>query len=89
MAGVVVELAGDRVPDGLGVTVTVTVGAGRGRTETLGLCRGTCTTTPTTPRAVKLTYGRTVAFWVSDPALPLTEMIVPTGTPGTSGWSPR
>jgi hypothetical protein len=70
------------------VVVTVTVGTGRGRIETRGLRGGTCTTTPTTPRAVKFTNGRTSAVWVSDPALPTTEVIVPTGTPGTSGRSP-
>src|SRR5580700_3987158 len=74
--------------DGLGVTVIVTVGAGRGRIEVLGLCLGTWTTTPTTPRAVKSTNGRTSAVWVSDPGLEWTETTVPTGTPGTSGWSP-
>ena len=42
---------------------------------------------PTTPRAVKLTNGRTSAVWVSQPALLWTETTVPTGTPGTSGWS--
>ena len=55
--------------DALGVTVTVTVGAGRGRIETLGLCLGTWTTTPTTPSVVKLTNGRTSAVWVSEPEL--------------------
>ena len=63
-------------------------GAGRGRIEILAPCRGTCTTTPTTPREVKLTAGRTNAVWVSAPALSLTETIVPTGTPGTWGLSP-
>ena len=59
----------------LGVAVTVTVGAGRGRIEVRGLCRGVCTTTPTTPREVKLTAGRTSAVWVSAPALPLTDTV--------------
>ena len=86
--GTEAELAGDTVPGGLGVTVTVTVGAGRGRIEILALCRGTWTTTPTTPREVKLTAGRTIAVWVSAPALEFTETIVPTGTPGTWGLSP-
>jgi hypothetical protein len=55
--------------------------------EFRGLCRGACTTTPTTPREVKFTAGRTIAVWVSAPALPLTDTMVPTGTPGTWGWS--
>jgi hypothetical protein len=84
----VAEEDGDTVPGGLGVAVTVTVGAGRGRIEILAPCRGTCTTTPTTPREVKLTAGRTIAVWVSAPALLLTETIVPTGTPGTWGLLP-
>ena len=79
----VAELAGDTVPGGLGVTVTVTVGTGLGRIEILELWRGTCTTTPTTPSEVKLTAGRTIAVWVSPPALEFTDTIVPTGTPGT------
>ena len=87
-AGGVAEPDGDTVPGGLGVAVTVTVGTGRGKIEILGLCRGTWTTTPTTPRAVKLTAGRTIAVWVSAPAFLLTETIVPTGTPGTWGLSP-
>ncbi len=88
VAGAVAELAGETVPGGLGVTVTVTVGTGRGRIEILALCRGSWTTTPTTPREVKLTAGRTIAVWVSAPALRFTETIVPTGTPGTWGLSP-
>ena len=35
-------------------------------------------TTPTTPREVKLTAGRTIAVWVSAPA------VFPTTTPWTS-----
>ena len=88
VAGAVAELDGDTVPGGPGVAVTVTVGTGCGRTAILGLCRGTWTTTPTTPREVKVTAGRTIAVWVSAPALEFTETIVPTGTPGTWGLSP-
>ena len=70
---------------GGGVVVMVTVGAGRGRIEIPAPCLGTATTTPTTPRAVKVTNGWTSAVWMRAPLC--TETTVPTGTPGTSGRS--
>ena len=84
--------AGRGDPLAPGVTVTVTVGVGLtcglgGRTENRGLCRGASITMPTIPSAVKSAYGVTVARAVSAPARLLIELMKPTGTPGTYGWS--
>ena len=62
--------------------VGVAVGFG-GRTESRGFSRGACTTTPTRSSEVTSTNGATLAMGVSWPGVPRTDVMVPSGTPGT------